>query len=365
MAVGFVILLAVVKNPNFKTWLNSLMKMGPPATTPPPSGGGQQPPPSGGGGGGSTATGTSIYQVVGEIAATGDTRISGESSSHRDNQGFDCSKCSREATWIFTPGSGGDWSIKMGSHGGGSDNGSLIELGNVDTDGGGGEWRCEGPHNSYGDVSGGSGSAPALGGKAKVGLKGITWSTGAETVHHEVWYDESGSGSNWAKVSTFDGSAGSCNAITCPVPSGTDDAHCQDTLRIDNNSGHEFISRSIVEIVPGQASSGGGGGTPPPATTPPAEEDDEEEDGNGDGNGGITPAPASTPTPTPTCPSRCEPLRNSPASYQACCGSNAAGARSRRRNARIAMRNAMFAAFEINSPYSLIYNRRRRIVGNL
>ena len=128
--------------------------------------------------------------MVGEIAATGDTRISGESSSHRDNQGFDCSKCNREATWIFTPGNGGDWSIKMGSHGEGSDSGSLIELGNVDTDGGGGEWRCEGPHNSYGDVSGGSGSGPALGGKAKVGLKGITWSTGAETVHHEVWYDE-------------------------------------------------------------------------------------------------------------------------------------------------------------------------------
>ena len=190
--------------------------------------------------------------MVGEIAATGDTRISGESSSHRDNQGFDCSKCNREATWIFTPGNGGDWSIKMGSHGEGSDSGSLIELGNVDTDGGGGEWRCEGPHNSYGDVSGGSGSGPALGGKAKVGLKGITWSTGAETVHHEVWYDESGGGSNWVKVSEFDVSAGSCNAIKCPVPSGTDDAHCQDTLRIDNNSGHEFIIRSLVEIVPGQ-----------------------------------------------------------------------------------------------------------------
>ena len=217
--------------------------------------------------------------------------------------GFDCSICNREATWTFVPGSGGDWSVKLGSHGGGSDNGSLIELGNVDVDGGGGNWRCEGPHMTYADVSGGTGSAPGIGGSQQVSVKAVTWSTGADTVHHEVWLDPSGSGTNWGEgpIATFDGSAEGCNAITCPVPSGEDDAHCQDTLRIDENSGHEFISHSFYEIVPEQRATGGTAPPtttttppPPPTTTPPPaeeeepeeeEEEDEEEDSGDDGDG--------------------------------------------------------------------------------
>jgi hypothetical protein len=39
--------------------------------------------------------------------------------SYRDNQGFDCNECNREATWILTPSDSGDWSVKLGSHGNG------------------------------------------------------------------------------------------------------------------------------------------------------------------------------------------------------------------------------------------------------
>jgi hypothetical protein len=103
---------------------------------------------------GESVPGPNVYPVVGGSIATADSKMTIRSSgtSFRDNQGFDCSKCNREATWIFNTGEGGDWSIRMGSHGGGSGNGSLIEW-TQNYDGSEGRWRCEGPHNTYGQVN--------------------------------------------------------------------------------------------------------------------------------------------------------------------------------------------------------------------
>ena len=245
-----------------------------PAPTPTPSAPAPRqkttaPAPSGPSGGGpSAATGTSVYKVVGSIASGGGVTLRGGGTSNRDNLGYPCNKCAREATWIFKPGTGGDYSLKLGSHGDEGGKETLIELGNIKTDSGGGEWQCEGPHMTYNGVSGGSGSGPAIGGKPKVGLKAVSWPTGATSVHHEIWYDETGSGGNWKKVAEFTGSASGCNAITCPVPG----SKCQDTLRLDNVNGHQFMSRSIVEIVPGSASGGAGKTTAPSPTTPAAED---------------------------------------------------------------------------------------------
>ena len=242
-----------------------------PQIQPPPIRGGTKtvpapPAPTGGGGGGpSASTGTSIYKVVGSIASGGGVTLRGGGTSNRDNLGYPCNKCARESTWIFKPGTGGDYSLKLGSHGDEGGKETLIELGNIGTNSGGGEWKCEGPHMTYKGVSGGSGSGPAIGGKPRVGLKGISWPTGANAVHHEVWYDETGAGNSWKKVAEFTGSATGCNAITCPVPG----SKCQDTLRLDNVQGHQFISRSIVEIVPGAGAVGGGGAPGAPAATGP------------------------------------------------------------------------------------------------
>ena len=203
--------------------------------------------PGGGGGAvGGSATGQNIYPVISDLSGQGEVTLRGGGTSNRDNQSFPCDKCAREATWIFTPGSGGDWSIKLGSHGDEGGPEILIEMGNIDTDGGGGSWRCEGPHMDYADVSGGSGSLPAVGGSAQIGVKGISWPTGGNTIHHEIWLDPSGSGSNWSQVATFDGGSSCGNQIQCPVPGS-----CQDTLRLDNVNGHQFISRSLMEISAG------------------------------------------------------------------------------------------------------------------
>ena len=214
--------------------------------------------PSGGGGGGgpSSVTGTNIYRVVGNIQSGGEVTLRGGGTSNRDNIGYPCNKCARESTWIFRPGSGGDWSLKLGSHGDEGGKETLIELGNIDTNGGGGEWRCEGPHMTYNNVTGGSGKAPAIGGRARVGAKAVTWPLGGNRIHHEIYMDMTGAGNNWQKIAQFDGAATGCNAITCPVPGGK----CQDTLRLDNVKGHQFISRSVVEIVPGAGAVGGGSG---------------------------------------------------------------------------------------------------------
>lgn len=228
-----------------------------PTTSPPPSSG---PAPSGGGGG-STATGKTIYQAIGNIMTAGSgVTIRGGGSSFRDNIGYPCNKCAREATWIFKPGTGGDWSPKLGSHGDEGGKETLIELGNISINGTGGDWRCEGPHMTYNDVSGGSGSAPKIGGLARVGIKAVTWPLGGNRIHHELWWDQTGSGNNWKKFAEFNGAATGCNAITCPVPG----SKCQDTMRLDNPSGHQFIARSMVEIRPGAGGGGGGGTTTAP-----------------------------------------------------------------------------------------------------
>lgn len=218
------------------------------------------PPTSGGGGGGtagSSATGKTIYQAIGNImtAGTGVTVRSG-GTSFRDNIGYPCNKCARESTWIFKPGNGGDWSPKLGSHGDEGGRETLIELGNIQINGTGGDWRCEGPHMTYNDVAGGSGGAPKIGGLPRVGIKAVTWPLGGNRIHHELWWDQTGSGNNWKKFAEFNGAATGCNAITCPVPG----SKCQDTMRLDNPSGHQFISRSVVEIRPGAGAAGGGGG---------------------------------------------------------------------------------------------------------
>lgn len=192
-------------------------------------------------------TGKTIYPVIAPIANTGDVTIRGGGNSFRDNIGYPCNKCARESSWIFSPGTGGDWSLKLGSHGDEGGKETLIELGNIDTGKGGGEWQCEGPHMTYKGVSGGSGKAPAIAGKPQVGAKAVTWPLGGNKVHHEIWMDMTGTGNSWQKVAEFSGAATGCNAITCPVPG----SKCQDTLRMDGPKGHKFISRSMVEIRPG------------------------------------------------------------------------------------------------------------------
>jgi predicted aspartyl protease len=201
-------------------------------------------------------TGKSIYQVVGNIATAGTgVTIRGGGNSFRDNLGYPCNKCARESTWIFKPGTAGDWSPKLGSHGDEGGKETLIELANIQMNGTGGKWQCEGPHMTYQGVSGGTGSAPRIGGKPRVGIKAVTWPLGQNRIHHELWYDATGSGNNWQKFAEFNGAATGCNAITCPVPG----SKCQDTMRLDNPSGHQFIARSIVEIKPGAGAVGGGG----------------------------------------------------------------------------------------------------------
>jgi hypothetical protein len=167
-----------------------------------------------------------VYTVVSPAAIEDGTGLSVAlgGTSFRDNQVFECSNCAREATWFFIPGTEGDMSIKMGSHGGSGDETALISLGNIPLPVGGGEWRCEGPHGNDQDLSGGSGSL-GLGGTQKIGLKGISWNVGGSTEHHEIWYNADGTGNTWTKMAEFE-EASNCNALACPVPEGTDDAHC-------------------------------------------------------------------------------------------------------------------------------------------
>lgn len=216
------------------------------------------------GGGGSNATGKTIYQVVSNIPAPPNVTIRGGGNSYRDNISYPCNKCAREATWIFRPGTAGDWSPKLGSHGDTGGKETLIELANIQMNGTGGDWQCEGPHMNYNKLSGGTGSAPRLAGKARVGIKAVTWPLPGNQVHHELWYDETGSGNNWQKFAEFSGAATGCTAITCPVPGNK----CQDTMRLDNPSGHQFIARSMVEIKPGSANAGGGSGVRTIGNTP-------------------------------------------------------------------------------------------------
>jgi hypothetical protein len=92
---------------------------------------------------GATVPGPNVYPVVGDIPRSGEfgLSIANDGTSFRDNVSFPCDKCARESTWFFVPGSS-DWTVKMGSHGGGNDNGSLISFA-AD----GQRWRCEGPHD--------------------------------------------------------------------------------------------------------------------------------------------------------------------------------------------------------------------------
>ena len=204
-----------------------------------------------------TKTGTSIYKVVGNIMGAGSgVTIRGGGKSFRDNLGYPCNKCARESTWIFKPGTAGDWSPKLGSHGDEGGKETLIELANIQMMGTGGKWQCEGPHMTYKAVSGGTGSAPKSVENHEWASKLSHGHLGQNRIHHELWVDETGAGNNWRKFAEFNGAATGCNAITCPVPG----SKCQDTMRLDDASGHQFISRSIVEIVPGAGAVGGGGG---------------------------------------------------------------------------------------------------------
>lgn len=250
--IGIIVVLYILKNKN-------LFKFGAPVTV--------------GAAVGDTVTGPNVYQVVSDLSGQGEVTIRGGGNSYRDNQSFDCSKCAREATWIFNPGGGEDASIKMGSHGDEGQGTSLIQY---STDGQ--KWRCEGPHMTYSDLSG-EGSVPL--GSSVVGVKGVSWNVSGGTNHHEIWLNESGDGQSWTLVAMYEGGADGCTEMACPVPD--DGAGCQDTLRLDSPSGHEFISRTLHEITPGQLSNGAAppaGTTPPPAATtpPPAEEEEEEED---------------------------------------------------------------------------------------
>lgn len=366
LIVAIVMLIFLMRNPNFKNWLNQLFSgigTTPSQTGTTPSGGGQQ----------GTVTGANIYPVIGPIAATGDTRHSTAGSgsgggSERDNLGFDCSKCNRETTWIFVPGTGGDWSVKMGSHGrsGGSDDDSIGSQWEENIGGGNGRWRCEGPYGKFSNMSG-SGTGASFSGSGQVGLKGVSWSTGSNTNHHEVWYNETGDGQTWTKIAEFDGTSPCGNPFTCPVPASGGGAHCQDTLRIDDNNGSKWVSSSIVEIDPSGGSKSGTITTPsgitPTSTTPT-------QTTNNNNSGGITPT-GTTPTNTNTtptntsntqCPSRCEPLKaSSPSTYQACC--NGAAVATTARSAKVVMRRSMYSAFQYTPDYWKLSRKRR--IGNL
>ena len=316
-------------------------------------------------------------------------------SSWRDNVPFDCCICNRETTWILTPSDSGDWSVKLGSHGSNNDNGSLIEMGQICVDSGGGTWRCEGPHEpqNYQDVSGGSASAPALAGMGKIGIKGISWPTGENQIHHEIWIDTTGSGTSWDQIGTFDGSPEGCNATGCPVPSGTGGASCQDTLRFDNGTVPGWESRRFDEIIPNQradgtatsypaaltatctpgAGSGGGGDGDGDGDTGDGDTGDGDGDGDtgdgdtgdgdgdtGDGDGATTPQCDDS---TCTCPGGGTiPLIGSQtcANCTQLCGGSAAAAR-RRRSRRASLARRRLANMSVVSYYDVIGSGRARI----
>jgi hypothetical protein len=163
-----------------------------------------------------------------------------------------------------------DVTVKMGSHGSASDETALISFGGIPYSGGGGSWKSEGPHGTDAGVSGSPNEGSVtLTTTTKMGIKGISWNVSGATNHHEIWVNADGTGAEWEMVAQFQGES-SCNPLSCPVPSGENGASCQDTLRIDNPNGHQFISRSIVEITPTDTPTGGG--TEPPPTPPRFEE---------------------------------------------------------------------------------------------
>lgn len=180
-------------------------------------------------------------------------------------------------------------------------------------------------------------------------------------------------------VAQFQG-ASSCNPLSCPIPSGEGCASCQDTLRIDGPDGHQFISRSIVEITPTDNPVGGGtaltsiptrdrdagGGD----TTTEEEEDedeedededeDDEDDDNNNGGDGDSPGTRSQDSTTQRINS-CSGLTGE--TYRSCV--NGAAARSTRRRGNIARRGPLTRA--MISAYSPNYFKlRKKIrVGNV
>jgi hypothetical protein len=222
---------------------------------------------------GTTVAGPNIYTPTGDISTGAVITIRSGGSSFRDNVSYDCAQCARETTWFVNPGGGGDLSVKMGSHGDESDDTSLIQY---STDGQ--KWRCEGPHMTYNDLSG-EGSVDV--GSEPVGIKGISWNVSGGTNHHEIWVSTD-AGANWTCAATYEGGADGCTEMACPVPDAG--VGCQDTLRIDDPSGHSFTNRTMVGIDPGDGTPVGGG--TPPTDIPNNEEESGAAGGGGGGGGG-------------------------------------------------------------------------------
>lgn len=198
-------------------------------------------------------------------------------TSHRDNISFPCDRfCARETTWFFIPGTGGgggccgeDVTVKMGSHGGSSDETALISFSGMSYSGSGGEWASEGPHTNDGGVNGtiNDGSVTLSGDQPR-----------EFSQHHEIW-TSTDDGANWTLDAVFEGTSGT-NPLTCPIPPDGE-GNCHDTLRLDEVTpeGHELQRRSMVEITPGDGTPVGGG-------NPPAEIPTQDRDGGGEGGGG-------------------------------------------------------------------------------
>ena len=323
--VAIFALMMVARNPNFKTWLNSLLKPGTTPTPPPPPPAAPSPtetppPPSGDG---------SISQET--------TCPSGGETCEEDDQGrYDCNSVTAEAyeaTWCGSF-SGDDLTIKMYGPPHSQEGDCCWCVLHVTPGDGLFKSGGEGPHSGgncedYGD-------GESIGTTDNICVKAVM-QPGPTMIGYALMDGQ------WREMSRYTGHCG-CEENSMEK---TGD---QVTFRNDGN--FETTCATVKPL-------GAGGITPAPApgTTPPAEDEEDEDEDEEEDEEEDSPPAATPPPPQTTCPARCEPLRNAPQSYQACCQSGGAGV------ARMAMRKAMYSSFQHRRGYGGV--GRRRKIGNL
>jgi hypothetical protein len=226
------------------------------AVAPNVPGSGPPPPPGGHSSGPSTYTGKNIFPPKPGGRRMVVSYISGHMPEGlRDNIAMPCDMVNRESTWIWQPNGGGHYSLKLGSHGNGPpDNGKLYEW-TQNFGSGGGQWRCEGPHKSYGSCKGQNIGSISVKSGARVGHKAVTYRTPGGGIHVDLYWDSTGTGNSWVKFATLDDKGGGCSCNKTPIggigpiPSGVNGAHCQDTMRVDDQK-PTFWIREMHEITP-------------------------------------------------------------------------------------------------------------------
>ena len=273
-AVAFVIFLTIVKNPNFKTWLNSIIKQQPAAPQQPPPPGGQQPPPPGGG---QVVTGAQIYPSAAdphEYTTTTDGELEQDGDRKEPQLASGFNYLNTEATiYINYHGVNDTLSIKLRGpkHSGIPDadmcnNIHYINLGSGGNQAFGKQW---GHTEVYCEFGGSQVSIPE---NVWVGVKAIEWNEDSG-LHFQTWIENpEGAGWTLAADAVDSGSAGDCSGgaanpyTTSPCASDS----VSIGFRVDGLSGGgdvEFKGASVREIAvpsaPLTTAPAGGGGTQP------------------------------------------------------------------------------------------------------